>query len=183
MDLFKAIRERRSIRKYKPAPISDGDLNRVLEAARWAPSWANTQCCRFVAVRDKELRAKLAQTLPERNPARAAIGQAPIVIVTCAYLGKSGCFKGEPATDKGDWFMFDVALAMQNLTLAAHALGLGTVHVGFFDARKAAELVSLPEGMAVVELIPLGWPDEQGKAPVRMELPELVSYDKFGKNF
>lgn len=183
MDLFKAIRERRSIRKYKPGPISDGDLNRVLEAARWAPSWANTQCCRFVVVRDKELRAKLAQTLPERNPARAAVGQAPIVIVACAYLGKSGCFKGEPATDKGDWFMFDVALAMQNLTLAAHALGLGTVHVGFFDARKAAELVSLPEGMAVVELMPLGWPDEQGKVPVRMELLELVSYDKFGKNF
>jgi nitroreductase len=183
MDLFKAIRERRSIRKYKPGPVSEGDLKQVLEAARWAPSWANTQCCRFVVVRDKELKDNLAQTLPERNPARAAIGQAPIVIVVCAYLGKSGCFKGEPVTDKGDWFMFDVALAMQNLTLVAHALGLGTVHVGFFDARKAAELVSLPEGMAVVELMPLGWPDEQGKAPVRMELSELVSYDKFEKNF
>lgn len=181
MDIFEAIKERRSIRKYKPDPVSDSDLTRVLEAARWAPSWANTQCWEFVVVRDRGLRAELAQTLPDRNPAKASITQAPIVIVACAHKGKSGCYKGNPVTDKGDWFMFDVALAMQNLTLAAYALDLGTVHVGFFDAKKAAEILGLPEEMAVVEMTPLGWPDQQVQAPPRKELSELVSYDRFGK--
>jgi len=63
------------------------------------------------------------------NPAREAVRTAPVLIVACAQLGLSGFKSGTAATDKGDWFMFDVALAMHNLTLAAHAKGLGTVHV------------------------------------------------------
>jgi len=187
MEVMQAIKERRSIRKYKPDPVSDEAIDTVLDAARWAPSWANTQCWRFVVVRDPEVRAKLADTLRARTPgkenrAAAAIRSAPVAIVACAELGRSGYYKGgEQATDKGDWFMFDVALAMQNLALAAHAIGLGTVHVGLFDAKEVAKILDVPANVAVVEMTPLGYPDEEPTAPARKELAEIVfqgNYDR-----
>jgi len=69
---------------------------------------------------------------------------------------------------------------MENLALAAHSLGLGTVHVGAFDAKKAAEILGVPDGYCVVELTPLGYPDHEAKAPPRKELSEIVFYDRFG---
>ena len=181
MDLFQAIRERRSVRRYKTTSVSEEQLNTVLETARWAPSWANTQCWSFVVVRDRETKKRLADTLISWNPAIPAIKSAPILIVACAQLERSGYYRGAPATDKGDWFMFDMGLAMQNLTLAAHGLGLGTVHVGLFDAAKAAKIVEVPEGVAVVEMTPLGYPEDQPVAPPRKELSEFVFYEKYGQ--
>ena len=113
MEVMQAIKERRSIRKYRPVPISDEAIHTVLEAARWAPSWRNSQCWRFIVVRDPGLKEKLAGTLkPESNRGISAIKDAPVAIVACARLGESGYYRDEIATDKGDWFMFDVALAM-----------------------------------------------------------------------
>ncbi len=182
MDVLEAIRTRRSIRKYKPEPVDDKALETVLEAARLAPSWANSQCWRFVVVRDSGVRAGLAGSLRENNPAREAILNAPVLIVACAELGKAGYRHGhgELATDKGDWFMFDVALAMQNLVLAAHSLGLGTVHVGSFDAKKAASILGVPQGFCVVSMTPLGYPDQEPAVRPRRELGEIVFYERFG---
>ena len=137
-------------------------------------------------MRDPEVKAKLAETLVSvwaENPATPAIVSAPVVIVACAELGKSGYTKGGAlATDKGDWFMFDVALAMQNLVLAAYSLGLGTVHVGYFDAKKAAQILGLPEGIVCVEMTPLGYPDEEPAPRPRKELSELLFYDRYGQS-
>ncbi len=179
MDVLSAIQTRRSVRHYRSDPVKEEDLRVILEAACWAPSWANTQCCRLVVVRDPAIKAKLAGTLNPGNPATAAITEAPIVIAACAMLGRAGYKRGEVCTDKGDWFMFDVALAMQNLALAAHSLGLGTVHVGLVDASKAAEILQLPAGVVFVEMSPLGYPNQQSKAPARKELSEIVSYDRY----
>jgi nitroreductase len=104
----------------------------------------------------------------------------PVVIVACAQKEKSGFFKGTPATDKGDWLMFDTALALQNLTLAAYSRGLGTVHVGFFDAQKVKEILNIPAHIAAVELIPLGIPDEEGRTPKRRDVAEFVFYNYYG---
>ena len=180
MDVLEAIKTRRSIRKYKATPVDDKTLEQVLEAARWAPSWANTQSWRFVTVKDEKIRAQLADVLSPNNPATDAVKNAPVVIVACAQTGRAGCYRGEPVTDKGDyWYMFDAGLAMQNLVLAAHALGLGTVHIGAFDAGKAADVLGVGEGFCVVEMTPLGYPDQEAKAPPRKELSEIVSQDKF----
>jgi nitroreductase len=181
MELLELIKSRRSVRKYKAEPVSEEDLNAILEAGRWAPSWANTQCWQFIVVRDAEVEAKLAQTLSRGNPATAAITSAPVLIVVCAELGKAGYMKGQPATNKGDWYMFDVAIAAQNMVLMAHSLGLGTVHIGWFDAEKAGEILEVPKGVVVIELIPLGYPDEEPKAPPRRELSEVVFYDGYGR--
>jgi nitroreductase len=77
--------------------------------------------------------------------------------------------------------MFDTALAVQNMVLAAHGLGLGTVIIGTFDAVKAAETLGVPEGYQVVTLFPLGVPAKEGKAPPRKEISEIAFTDKWGK--
>jgi len=179
MEVLEVIKARRSIRKYKDTPVDDKILELILESAHWAPSWANTQCWSFIVVRDSNIRAELANITTHNNPAADAIRQAPVVVVACAELGKAGYYNGQPVTDKGDWCMFDVALAMQNLVLAAHSLGLGTVHVGLFDAKKAASILEVPEGFCVVEMTPLGYPDQEPKIRPRKELSEIVSYDKY----
>lgn len=181
MELMEAIKSRRSIRKYKPDDISDQDLAFMLEAARWAPSWANTQCWEFIMVKDPAIKGRLAETLPNINPARPAFSQAPLVIAACAQRAKSGYYKGKPCTDKGDWFLFDTALALQNLTLAACALGLGTVHVGLFNAQEAAEILKVPSHVAVVELIPIGIPDQEVKPPQRKQIKEFLFYNCYGQ--
>jgi len=189
MEVLEAIKTRRSIRRYKTTPVDDKTIELVLEAARWAPSWANTQCWRFMVVQDSSLKAELANALIKveqgdalvNNPSIETIKSAPVVIVACAELGKSGYELGKPATDKGEfWYMFDVALAMQNLTLAAHSLGLGTVHIGAFDAKRVASILEIPQGFCVVSMTPLGYPDQEPKARPRKELPEIVFYDKYG---
>jgi nitroreductase len=180
VDVITAITGRRSIRKYKGDPIEDRDLAEVLEAVRWSPSWANTQSWEVVIVKDPETKRKLADTLPAGNPACSSFSEAPIVIVACARRGKAGYFKGKAVTDKGDWYMFDVALAMQNLTLAAYARGLGTVLVGFFDANKVAHLLDIPEEVAVVAMTPLGYPDGEANPTPRKPLHDFVSYGMCG---
>ena len=188
LNTLETIKNRRSIRRYKIDPVDDKTLETVLEAARLAPSWSNTQCWKFIVVRDSNLKAQLADTIQVnpllgRNPAAKAFTSAPIVIVACAEKGISGLFSGKTATDKGEWwFMFDVALAMENLMLAATSLGLGTVHVALFDTIKVATILGIPEGYHVVEMTPLGYPEYQPDPRPRKNLAEIVFYEKFGLN-
>lgn len=183
MDVLNAIKGRRSIRQFKDIPVPDDVLNQVLEAARWAPSWANTQCIRYIVVKDAGTRATLASMVSKGNPAAEAMKMAPIVIVACAELQKSGFYKGVQSTDRGDWFMFDAGIAMQNMALAAHALGLGTVHVGYIVNYKGVhDLLGIPDGFAAVEMMPLGYPAGEGKATPRKDLSEIVFYEKYGKH-
>ncbi|MFH1486120.1 MAG: nitroreductase family protein [Chloroflexota bacterium] len=190
MDLMEAIRGRRSIRKYRTDPVPDEVLRSLLEAVRLAPSWSNTQCWRLVVVRDQETKMKLAGAIrtthvDRQNPATEAVKNAAVVIVACAERGLSGCYKGDdkqgtPSTDKGEWwFMFDMGLAMQNLTLAAHAAGLGTVHIGMYDANEIAGILSLPPNVVVIELMPVGWPDEQPEPRPRKDIEQFTSYDRY----
>jgi nitroreductase len=186
MDVIEAIKTRRSIRKFKTDPIDDKTLEVVLEAARLAPSWANTQAWRFIVVKDSQIKARLAETLiagaMPKNPSAAAFITAPVLIVGCAEQGVSGFYDKKPSTDKGEyWYMFDVALAMENMALAAHSLGLGTVQVGLFDARKANSILEIPLGFCVVVMTPLGYPEFQPGARPRKELSEIVFKDKFGQ--
>jgi len=191
MEIQQAIETRKSVRRYTSEPVDDKLVEKVLNAACRAPSWKNNQCWRFIVVRDSDVKNALAETLLKiqistgtgDNPAAKAIRSAPVVIVACAELGKSGFTSGVPDTDKGDWYMFDVALAMENLALSAHELGLGTVIVGAFDAGKTAEILEIPEGSCAVVMTPLGYPDHerQGKITPRKNPSELVFREKYGR--
>ncbi len=191
MDVIEAIKNRRSIRQYKSDPVDDKAVNTVLEAAHWAPSWGNIQCWRFIVVRDSKTKSELADSLLKvkvdnewvENAAARAINQAPVVIVLCAELGKAGFRSdGSPGIDKREyWFMFDVALAMENLVLAAHSLGLGTVIIGGFDANKVAQILDVPSELTVVTMTPLGFPDHKGQVSPRKDLSEVICKEKYGK--
>ena len=189
MDVIEAIRTRRSIRRYKPDPVDEKTVETVLEAAHLAPSWGNKQCWRFIVVRDSDIKAELADSLVNveiggaraENPSIRAVRNAPVVIVACAELGESGYEFGRPITDKGDvWYMYDVALAMQNLALAAHSLGLGTVTIGAMDAGKIDSILGIPKGFCTVSMALLGYPEQEPKVRPRKELSEIVFYDKYG---
>jgi nitroreductase len=179
MDLMEAIKDRRSIRKYKPDPVPEEVLQKVLEAVRWAPSWANTQCWEVVVAKDPKVKSELATTLPPTNPGLPSMTDAPLVLVLCGKKGISGCYKGQVVTVKGDWLMFDTGIAMENLCLAAHALGLGTVIVGMFDHKKAEQVLGVPEGVEVVAMTPLGYPSSGGGPSKRKEISESVFYDRY----
>ena len=179
MEVVEAIRSRRTTRKMKTDPISDEQLRVILEAIRWTPSWANTQCWEVVVVKDKGVKEKLATTLPPTNPALKAIMNAPVVLVMCGKQGLAGFKKGETTTDKGDWFMFDVGAATLNACLAAYSQGLGSVIVGLFDASKVEEILGVPEGVSVVALLPVGIPEKIPEGPKRKEISDFVYENRY----
>jgi nitroreductase len=174
LDVYEAIRERRSVRKFRGDPVPEAVLGRLVEAARWAPSWAHTQCCRLVLVASEEGKAALQRCLAETNPAHKAVAAAPVVAVFCGEAGRAGFYRGRAATPRGDWLLFDVGLAVQNFMLAAWAEGLGTVCVGMFDPAAAAAALGVPEGVEVVALVPLGYADGPVRAPPRKPLDEFL---------
>jgi len=179
MELYQAIAGRRSVRRYTDRPVPRDVVDRLLAAAQWAPSWAHTQAPEVVVADDAAVRAALQASLPEGNPAFRAMGDAPLAVAFCARLGRAGFKKGEPATPRGDWMLFDVALAMENFMLAAHAEGLGTVCIGLFDAEAAGRAVGAPEGITVVALTPLGYPAAETKIPPRKAPAEFVHWNGF----
>lgn len=179
MELYEAIRSRRSARTYAADPIPEAVLDRLLEAAQWAPSWAHTQCCEVVVAADPEVKRALQATLPPTNPAHRAMGEAPLVVAFCGRKGRAGFKKGEAATPRGDWILFDVALAMQNFMLAARAEGLGTVCVGLFDAAAAARALHAPADVDVVALTPLGYPVGETKVPPRKERAQFARWNRY----
>jgi nitroreductase len=183
MELMTVIKERKSVRTFLKDPIPDALIREVLEAASLAPSWANTQVWRFIIVKDGETKRRLAETLTAKNPCRQAIVDAPVTICLAALRGASGIYKGVPATDKGDWFMYDAGIAMEHVVLAAWNLGLGTCHVGAFDARKAEEILCVPEGYSIVSLTPVGHFITTPQKTPRKALKEIAYLDNFGKPY
>ncbi len=184
MELFEAIKSRRSIRKYSDKPVEDEKLQAVLEAVRTAPSWANYQCWRLVVVKDKNTRGQIsalsyvesyfASKGYKSNPSMKALADAPVVIVLCADPGQSGVIWGQ------NYYLVDAGLAAQNLMLAAKGLGLGTVFVGVYDEDKLKSLLHVPSEIRVVGLFPLGYPVEEKKdGPARKPLQEICFYEQW----
>ncbi len=177
MDIYAAIHNRSSIRKYKSDPVPEEKITKTLEAAQAAPSWANRQCWRFIVVDDEGTKENLAASLPEGNPAAKGILQAPVVIVLCADPSASGSIDGK------DYYLLDAGLAMQQLMLAARAEGLGTCWVAWMEEDKIREACSVPEGYRVVGLTPLGFPEKEAKPTPRKNLSEIAFKDQWGNSF
>ena len=143
-DIMDLLKSRRSVRKYDNKDVAEDVINQVLEAVKWTPSWANTQCWEIIWIKDKTIREKLQATMSKGNPATTSILNAPVLLALCAKLQRSGYYKGEVSTKFGDWFMYDLGLANQTLCLAAENFGLGTVIVGLFDHNKAKDNLRIP---------------------------------------
>lgn len=176
MDVLQVIRDRRSIRKYKDQPVEREKLIQVLDAARLAPSWKNLQCWRFLVLEDMANRGAVLDAFPEDNPGRKALAMAPVVILVCADPAESGI---ENAIE---YYIADAAIAFQNLVLAAHGLGLGTCWMGWYDEQSLKDALGIPEGIRVVGITPLGYPDQEPKARPRKELSEIAYLETWGVN-
>ena len=163
-DLMETIRNRRTIRKFKPLPIAEEKVQTILEAGRWAPSFSNLQPWKFIVIKDPGLKNALDQTA-KKSVLHWGIHEAPLVILVCADC------RVDPlhAIETG-------AAATQNMTLMAHDLGLGAGWLGITgtEAETAIrKLLKFPETMRVVSLIPIGIPAESPKIS-RKPLEELV---------
>ncbi len=174
MDLFEVIHRRRSVRKFRPDPVSAETLHRVLDAARWAPSAGNMQSAEFIIVRDDQIK----QQLVGAALGQSFIAQAPVVIVACADTQRSAIKFGERG--KILYSIQETAAAVQNLVLAAHDLGLSTCWVGAFFEDKVAEILGVPPGVVPMAIIPLGYSDSKPLAPPRSDLTEMIHFDKYG---
>jgi nitroreductase len=150
MDVFEAIRARKSVRTYQARPVEPEKLRRVLEAARLAPSARNEQEWRFVVVTDREKRQRLARDASSQH----FMGGAPVIIAACAETDGRIMRCGQRA------YPIDVAIAIDHLTLAAVAEGLGTCWIGSFDPAEVRRILAIPDSVEVVELMPLGYPND-----------------------
>ena len=179
MDVFEAILSRRTIRKFEDREVPATEVEKILEACRWSPSWANTQCWEIVVLRDARARKAIEVAVPEGNPAYRCVCGAPLVLAVCAKLGASGYYHDAVTTKFGDWFLFDLGIATQNISLAAHALGLGSVVLGLFDQDKARTAIGVPEGYELVTLMPMGYPAEEPRVPKRKLSSDFSHYDQW----
>ena len=169
MDVMDAISQRRSIRSYEDRPVEEEKLNAVLEAGRLAPSARNEQEWRFVVVRDPEMRSKMVAAANGQK----FVGEAPVVLVACAETDGRKMSCGEPA------YPIDVAISLDHMSLKAVEEGLGTCWIGAFDQAAVKKLLGIPDSIRVVELMPLGYPASQPSPRSRLEMDEIVCYDKW----
>jgi len=184
MKLDQAILKRRSVRKFTDYYVTDQEINQILEAARLAPSWANTQVWEFVVIRDKQQIEKVVQAYLEKNPAYKCSLTASVLLAACAKKGISGTKNNQEATKFNNWFMFDLGLACQNLALKAYQIGLGTVIVSLVDHDQIKKLLVLPDSYEIVSIIPVGKPLIKDKpGPPRKELVDFTHLNTFGQSF
>jgi nitroreductase len=171
VEVIEAIKSRRSIRSYKSKPITDELLQKVLGAARLAPSANNAQPWKMIVVRNEEKKLKVAQAANNKN----WLAEAPVIIVACGIPDDADAYMGGYMNS----FPVDVAIALDHLTLMAASEGLATCWIGHFNEDKLKDLLEIPEDIHIVALLPIGYPNEEKETKGRKHISELVSYDKF----
>ena len=173
--ILDVIKSRHSVRKFTDQPVSDEDLNAILEAARWAPSGTNKQPWHFIIIKNKDTQYKLADLMPWGR----FIKNAPIAIAILVQL-------------KSMWAILDGAIATTHITLEAAARGLGTCWCACWPnieqnpelEKKIFDILGVPEKlqpkMKLITITPLGYPAEDGiKETTRKDLSKMVHYEKF----
>jgi nitroreductase len=173
---LKAIRERRSTLDFTSEPVTDDQIEAILEAGRWAPSALNSQPWDFVVVRDPQLRTGIAIILRRITWAWGGFAKVPVMIVVSV----------DPSRDP-DHFVEAGAVATQNLCLAAHSLGLASSWAGVYGSARAAAgnveqdlkaVLSVPETHRIIAVVPIGVAQVEGTSS-RRPLAEIVHHDRF----
>lgn len=169
MAILDIIRKRYSCRAYEDRAIEQDKLDMILEAARLAPSARNFQDWRFVVVTDNETKAKVAQAA---NNQRFLEGAGAIVIACSEsdYVMRCGQAIGP----------IDVAIALEHIALQATELGLATCWIGSFFPEKVRPVVGIPENVAIIELMAIGYPADEQKEQKRGPVESVVCYEKWG---
>jgi nitroreductase len=169
MDVFEAIKERRSVRAYKDRDVEEEKLRKILEAARLSPSASNRQEWKFIVVKNAETRAKLAGAAYGQR----FIGTAPVVIVACATEAEAIMMCGQPT------HTVDVSIACAFMILEAQEQGIGACWVGAFNEGEVKKILAVPNHMRVVTMMPLGYPDESPDPRPRKSFGQVVCFEKY----
>jgi nitroreductase len=169
MDVFTAVSQRRSVRAYKAVEVGEEKIGKILEAARLSPSASNRQDWKFIVVRNKETKKKLAKAAFGQS----FIGEAPVTIVACGTEPKAIMACGQPT------YTVDVSIACAFMILQAYELGLGTCWIGAFKEDEVKKILNIPESVRVVAMIPLGYPDEDPSQRFRKDLDQIICSEKF----
>jgi nitroreductase len=188
MDVLTAIKERRSCRKFHPEAVSDADVEKILEAGNWAPSPANQQPWEFVVITNAGIKERnftesevCKKKLFERSGWKWLekfpidfVKEAPVIIAVVGDPKKSGAdmFLDE-GTGRG--YLEGCSAAAQNMMLAAHALGLGTLWFSLFEAAAVRQILRLDAGKDPVALLCIGKPVSSG-ATKRKDFREKTTY-------
>ena len=168
MKVFEAIKKRRSIRKFNPTKeVTDEQIEKLLEAAHWAPSAGNLQSWFFIIIRNQKTKKELVKATLGQN----FIARASVVIVSCADLKRSA----SRYSNRGKllYAIQDATIATQNIWLAATEMGLGAVWVGAFDEDKVSCIFELPSHLRPIAIMPIGYPTESPPPPLRRKIQEI----------
>ncbi|MDH5664472.1 MAG: nitroreductase family protein [Candidatus Bathyarchaeota archaeon] len=161
MSLLDVIFRRRSIRRYRSEPIPDEVLRNILEAGRLAPSADNAQPWHFIVVTESKIKEKLSG-----GRWNYFIKDSAVTVVGCGY-------------SDNEWSTVDVALALENMVIAAEAQGVGSCWIGDFEEEEVKELLGIPDNLKVVALVSFGYPAEKPSPLNKKSLKEIVHYNKF----
>jgi nitroreductase len=169
METLEAIKTRRSIRKFTGKTIPDAIVNQLLESAMYAPSARDTQPWHFFVVTQKEL----LQNIPKVHPYANMLYEAPLAILVCGDMS----IEHIP-----EYLAIDCAAATENILLAAHDLGLGSVWIGVYPRMERIEplinLFGLPEHIIPISLVAVGYPNEIVEIPERVK-KSRIHYNKW----
>ena len=168
MDVMTAIKNRRSIRRFLNKEIPKDALDVLKDALIWAPSAGNLQSRRFYFVFNNDVKKRIVDAALHQT----FILQAPLVVIACADLliGRSYGSRGEEL-----YSIQDVACSVENMMLAAHSLGLGSVWVGAFHEEGIANVLDLPSHLRPMAILPVGYPAHSPSPPRRLEKDELIT--------
>jgi len=164
MSLIEVVLSRRSIRRYEQKEIPRDVLDKILEAGRQAPSAANKQPWHFIVLTDSKIKRELSKGLFNRF-----IKDAPVTVVGCAHKDLIA----------GKWSIVSTTIALQNMVIAAWAMGIGSCWIGDFKEEKVKRLLSIPENWNVGALVSFGYPAEKPHSRKKKSMEEIVGFNKF----
>lgn len=177
MNTLDAIKTRRSIRRFADKKVSKEQIEEIVAAAAYAPSWKNTQTAGYIAICDRAKIDEIEKNMLNAHNA-AIVATAPVLVAMVTKRGVCGYnADGTPTTEKGEgWQYFDAGIACQTFCLAAHETGLATVIMGMYDEHKLPAFLNIKEDEVVTALIALGYPAVNPEAPARKGVDELLRY-------
>lgn len=169
MEFLDLVKSRYSVRAYKNEPVEMEKLEKILEAARFAPTAVNYQPFKLIVIntegREKELK---------RIYQAEWFSEAPLVICICCEYSNAWVRR-----DGKNFADVDATIVMDHIILAATSLGLGTCWIGAFDAEAAQEILKLPDDVEPLVFTPIGYPADEISEKKRKNLSDIVKYDKW----
>ncbi len=169
MDVYQCIRSRLTVRSFKPDPVPEGVVRRMLQAARWSPSARNRQPWHFIVIRSRDTLDQIGGIASSGG----FIGGAPMAVAV--------------VMDRGGRPEFDAGRSLQHMELAAWAEGVGGCVAGVRGEEndKVKELLGIPEDKELVTVVAFGYPTEEAVAgtKVRKRIPEIAHSERFGQSY